>query len=279
MSKSDAILAARAGDFVSDAGKREFEFIISRFMSPSEQALFAAELWREDPSVASRSFFYGGATGADRRVCIAVPSYIDVDGIPRDVFSSERETRFLSAVREMAPDETFGIVPLSISGGGFVTIGHRDYMGSILALGIEREVVGDIAVTGNHSAIVFVSEVISSYILNSLSRAGRDGVRVSVADVPPDFAVPRKYDVLHLVAASPRADAVVAALTNSSRAEAKDLCLGGFVDVNYVSCTATDKTVTVGDIISVRGYGKFIIDSFNGETRSGRARLSVRKYL
>ena len=57
------------------------------------------------------------------------------------------------------------------------------------------------------------------------------------------------------------------------------MCLGGLVDVNHVSCTATDKTVSPGDIVSVRGYGKFIIDSFNGETRSGRARLSVRKYL
>lgn len=279
MSKSDAILTARARDFASEAEKREYEFILSRFLSPSEQAVFSAELWREDPSVAARSFFYGGASGADRRICIAVPSFVDVDGITRDVFSPERETSFVTAVSEALPGETFGIVPLRIRGGGFVKLSHRDYMGSILALGIEREVVGDIAVTDDYSAIVFVSEVIAPYITTSLERAGRDKIRVSVADVPPDFVIPRKFQSMQLVAASPRADAVVAALTNASRAEAKDMCLGGLVDVNHVSCTATDKTVSPGDIVSVRGYGKFIIDSFNGETRSGRARLSVRKYL
>lgn len=279
MSKSDAILFARARDFVSEAEKREYEFIIGRFLSPSEQALFFSEIMRENPAVAARSFFYGGAPQADRRVCIAVPSYIEVTDFKTDVFSPAREESFLTAIREMAPGETFGIVPLKIRGGGFVTLGHRDYMGSILALGIEREVVGDIAVVSDHEAIVFTAEVISSYILSSLERAGRDGVRVSVADVPDDFVIPHKFQTMHLVAASPRADAVVASLTNSSRSEAKDMCLGGLVDVNYVCCMATDKAVSEGDIVSVRGYGKFIIDSFGGETRSGRARLSVRKYL
>lgn len=284
INKSDALLAARAGDLAKSAAKREFDFVCSRFLSPAEQAVYLSSLQR-DPVTASRAFFWGGTVGCDRRVCVVVPSYIDLSDAPpvptgsRGAFSADRE-RFLTDLLELyAPDETCGITPLRVKGSSFKTLSHRDYMGSILALGIEREVLGDIALLSDSEAVIFASDVIAPYLLESLSEVGRDSVKVTRASLQKDFVIPRRFQRMTVIAASPRADAIVGGLAGVSRADAKELCLAGKVEVCYVTCYEGSATVSEGDTISVRGVGKFIIDSFEGETRSGRMRVSVRKYL
>jgi RNA-binding protein YlmH len=212
---------------------------------------------------------------------VIVPSFIDSVGVssPAELFSEERERQFVDIVSAYAADDGIGIVPISVTGSGFSEFSHRHYMGSILSLGIEREVMGDIAVTGKCSAFIFVSDTIAPYICESLTKIGRDSVTVSVADIPDDFTVPHEFEKKTLVAASDRVDSIVASITNLSRADAKEYCLTGLVEINYVTVTEADKRLSPGDKISVRGYGKYIIDAFTGETRSGRARISVRKYI
>lgn len=284
ISKNDALLAARAGDLAKSAAKREYDFVFSRFLSPAEQAVYLTSLQR-DPATASRAFFCGGIVGCDRRVCVIAPSYIDLSEAPappvgiRDVFSSGREKFLADLIGFYSPEETCGITPLRVTGSSFKTLSHRDYMGSILALGIEREVLGDIAVLSDSEAVIFASDVIAPYLLDSLTEVGRDSVRVTETSLPGDFEIPRKFQKMTVIAASPRLDAIVGGIANVSRADAKELCLSGKVDLCYVTCLEGSAAVSEGDTVSVRGVGKFIIDSFNGETRSGRARVSVRKYL
>ena len=114
-------------------------------------------------------------------------------------------------------------MPVSVKGSSFVTISHRDYMGSVLGLGIERDVVGDIAVTGECSAVIFTDEVISPFITENLTKIGRDTVRCSPCEVPRDFVIPRRFETLHIAAGSDRADSIAASLVGASRAEAKSL--------------------------------------------------------
>ncbi len=279
--KNDNIIYAKAGDLADSAMKREYDFIYSRFLTPAEQVIYYTAIREEYPAVLSRCFFYGGALQADRRVCVIVPSYVDAVGIssPGEIFSEEREAYFEEIASTYAPDENFGIVPLSVTGSGFAKFTHRHYMGSILSLGIERDVIGDIAVVGKCSAMVFASDTIAPYICESLTKIGRDSVKAVPVKIPDGFKVPHEFEKMTLVAASDRVDSIVASIANLSRGDAKELCLGGLVEINYVTVTEADERLSPGDKISVRGYGKYIIDAFTGETRSGRARISVRKYI
>lgn len=273
-----AVIKARAEDLLALAERREFEFVYSAFLTPAEQA----ELFRAIGTCAAREklFFYGGALGADRRRAIFAPSYAELDDLPPcEVFSSERERAFSRLLSRDFPDETLGICPLRIRGSGFAVLTHRDYLGSILALGVERSVLGDIAVTGEHDAVVFADEKLAPYITSELERVARDSVSCRVESVDEDFVIPRRFESITAVAASARVDSVVAALAACSRAEAKELCASGAVAVNYISPIEPDRAVVQGDTLSVRSLGKFIIDGFDGTTRSGRMRFAARRLL
>ncbi len=279
--KNNNITYAKAGDLCNTAMKREYDFVFSRFLTPAEQIIYYTAVREEYPTLLPRCFFFGGALQADRRVCVMVPSFVDATAIsfPGEIFSEEREKQFCEIVSTYATDEIFGIVPLSVSGSGFTELSHRHYMGSILSLGVEREVIGDIAVTGRSSAVVFASDTIAPFICESLTKIGRDSVNVIPFKVPDGFRVPHEFKQMTLVAASDRVDSIVASIANLSRADAKEYCLTGLVEINYVTVTEADQRLSPGDKISVRGYGKYIIDAFTGETRSGRAKISVRKYI
>ena len=275
------VLQSRAAEMCRIAAEREYEFIKSHFLSPAEQIVFAKTALETDPFSAKRLFFYGGALGADRRRAVFVPSYFDADPFvsQADVLKRSREEHLAELLSAMAPDEDLGIVPILVKGSSYETLAHRHYMGSVLGLGLERDVVGDIAVLDEHSAVIFTDEKIAPFVMESLTSVGRDRVKCSPWRRSRDFEIPRKFETLHIAAGSDRADSVAASLSGSSRAEAKALCTSGSVEVNYTSPVEPDERVSPGDIVSVRGYGKFIIDSFDGSTRSGRLKLTVRRYL
>lgn len=285
LTKDEQILVARAREFGRLARDREYELHVSRFLTPAEQNMFYVSIVREDPSLRERIFFWGGAVGAERRVCVIVPSFADIPSLPAfeawrpSFFSRERECAFSECAEAYFPDEDFGIVPLEIKGSAYDVLGHRDYMGSVLGLGIEREMIGDIAVTDDRSAILFASAVAAPYIEGSLTKVRRAAVRVSRAELPADYVITKKFEEKLIIAASPRIDAVVAGFTGASRADAKEMCLGGLVDVNYLGEDSPGRNISEGDTVSVRGYGKFTVQSFAGETRSGRLRLNVKKYV
>lgn len=275
------VLQSRAAETCRVAAEREYEFIKSPFLSPAEQILFARTAIETDPFCAKRLFFFGGALTCDRRRAVFVPSYFDAEPLisQADVLKASREVHLRDLLEAMAPDEDLGIVPVLVKGSSYETLSHRHYMGSVLGLGIERDVIGDIAVLDEHSAVIFTDEKITPFVTENLTSVGRDKVKCSVQKLSGDFVIPRKFETLHIAAGSDRADSVAASLSGQSRAEAKALCTGGNVEINYTSPVEPDERVSPGDIVSVRGCGKFIIDSFDGATRSGRLKLTVRRYL
>lgn len=273
-----SVIESRAADAARLAEKLEFEFTFSRFLSPAEQNVFYRTV--SHSPVCRRLFFFGGCAGADRRRAVFIPSYIEADAesSPAEIFNPKREAFLISALNDFAPEETLGISPVHVSGSSFASLSHRDYMGSVLGLGIDRAVVGDIAVLDEHSAVIFVDENIAMFIAENLTKVARDTVKCRISPVERDFVIPRSFTTLHLAAGSARIDSIAASLGNLSRSEAKELCAAGSIEKNYVSPIEPDDAVSIGDVISVRGSGKFVIDSFDGETRSGRLKFTARRY-
>ena len=155
--------------------------------------------------------------------------------------------------------------------------GHRDFLGSLMGLGIERRVLGDIVVI-NGGAYVFCEEKISSFICENLVSVGRDQVSVFVSDFPEtDYG--KNYEKISAQVNSGRADLIIAHVCKLSRGDAAGLFPKKLVTLNGLILEKPDKQLSEGDIFSVRGFGKFKVGETTGVSKKGKACLIIYKYL
>ncbi|MBR6676839.1 MAG: hypothetical protein IKL24_05870 [Clostridia bacterium] len=273
----ERLLISRAAEL---SARTEDSAAALSFLTPREQALIYAELERR--GVAHRLFFWGGFVGAQRRKAVFLPAWLEGD-YPRgiSVFSEERERYFIDLLTFSGMESllTDFLCAVKLCPGGFRDApNHRDYLGSLMALGLKRSVIGDICICDGY-AVVFCEETAATLITAELRSAGRESLKSEMFPVDRDFAPVVRFEEICTTVASLRLDGVVRALCNVSRDEAAQLVSKGMVDVNYFTKKETDLQIKGGDIISVRGFGKFIIDGDGGETRRQRLRLLARKYV
>lgn len=162
----------------------------------------------------------------------------------------------------------------------FSNPGHRDLLGAVMGLGLERDAVGDIAMgshRGTPCAYLFVVPEMADYVCANLDSAGRASVRVEEALTEIEIAPP-EGSALRVTVQNARLDAVLAAGYRLSRSEAQRLVTAGLVKLNHVPNLHTDARVGEGDLISARGYGRLKILSEQGESRRGRLVLNLFKY-
>ncbi len=242
-----------------------YETPMSAFLTPTEG--FAAVNYVRRRSRDIRPVLYGGYDGAERTRLLVLPDYLS-DG-----------DYTAAAVRECLPElAREAVAVLAVQGSGYKILSHRDYLGSLLALSLERSVIGDIAVRDDHSALVFCDGRIASFLLAEWKTVGSDRVRVKEMELPTDFSIPREFETVSDTVASPRLDAVVAALASLSREKAAGVIAASMVELNYEVCEKGDRPVPEGAILSVRGKGKFVIRSLSELTKKGRYRLLADKY-
>lgn len=174
-------------------------------------------------------------------------------------------------------EQRFPIVALRIINKSDKKLTHRDFLGAITALGIERDTVGDILV-GHPDTVVFVSQTVADYIIAELKKIGSCGVEVAKETREIIFKS-NSFEAGSFTVASSRLDCVVAALCRCSRTKACELVDAGLVAVDGVEVTKVTKEIIEGNIISVRKYGKFIVDGITDLTKKQRLVLKYRKYI
>ncbi len=261
----------------------EYEMKTSKFLTPKERILVGNTLRVAAGKDARRCFFFGGCRGTERCIAVFLPEWLFDSLTAEDAAGDDESVREAFFTQCLAEDRALRteipIAALRIKGSGFKSLGHRDFMGSILSLGIERNMIGDILVTSEHEALVFAMEGIVPYLLSELHKIGRDGVTCTRTELSPTFTAERAFEELMIHVSSLRLDGVVNQLTGEGRATSAELILGGSVDHNYFTATNVSAEVKTGDIISIRGYGKFIVGTSEGTTKSGRIRVKCRKYI
>ena len=192
--------------------------------------------------------------------------------------SSERKILGVFPEWEEADASAFPIKALKFERGIGRELNHRDYLGTLMSLGFDRSKTGDIIVDGKE-AYAFVCEDIADYIRNNVRKIGNNGVKITVTDIT-DITVPEpKLQRISAVCASMRLDAVTGAAAGVSRSNAASLIRSSKVSVNHRLCEDVSKTVSEGDLISIRGCGRFIAEAVSGETRSGRIHIELLKYV
>ncbi len=145
-------------------------------------------------------------------------------------------------------------------------------------MGIDRAKIGDILVDDN-GADIYVFRVNTSYIIQGLSELTRfRKSRIEEIDIIKSRKKTNNFEELSIIVSSMRVDNIVAELISSSRNKAVEFIENERVLVNYDTISKNSKMINYGDIITIRGKGKFIIDALVRNTRGDRLVVRVRKY-
>ncbi|MBR1478704.1 MAG: hypothetical protein IJ608_12230 [Lachnospiraceae bacterium] len=155
-------------------------------------------------------------------------------------------------------------------------LNHRDFLGSLMNLGIDRGTLGDIIVK-EKEAYLFCLDSIGDYIIDNLVKVKHTNVKCEYAEGTFE-ALKKELKEVRITANSVRLDGLISKVYNISRNECIELFREGRVFVNSRLCESNAKALKGGEVINVRGFGKFIFDGEAGETRKGKLACSIRIY-
>lgn len=210
------------------------------------------------------TFYYGGYNDAERKTAIFVPKFYCVTDETLESFLSENGNP---------------LALLKITKDKFASVSHRDYLGALIGLGIKRETVGDI-LTNENGCYIFCLKSMSSFISENLKKAGRAQLKISVCEDFKSEQLPEnKTQIVFTTVASPRLDCIVASAFKLSRNNAASMILQGLVFVNSQQALKADRVIAEGDTIALRGKGKVVAKEIIGESKKGRIRLYLKKYI
>lgn len=235
--------------------------VYTDFLGLAEQNLFYTSL-REFPAVSYSC--YGGTSGAER-FCIAFDGRETVNGLTR----TEAEEYYLF------PIVCICITPSSLKFSEPLT--HRDFLGALLHLGITRSKIGDIFIKEG-CAYVFCTESIGEFICKELCTVKHTLVHCELTVPEEEILRPELKEITSTVA-SLRLDAFLSVAFQTSRSSLTAFIDGGKTYVNGRLATKAGQQLEEGDIVSVRGKGRFIVSEVKNMTKKGRIVVTINKYI
>lgn len=244
MTYEEKLLTKRLAE-LHDRAERRCTNEYSDFLSLAEQSLLPTAVPDED------YVLFGGFAGAER--CLAC---------------------FGEDAAESAPICCLLVSPASERFADVLM--HRDYLGALMSLGIKRETLGDILIL-KKSAYILCLESVSDFILRNLEKVRHTTVQVSREASPPPELLPKTVEQ-NFIVASERLDALVAAVYKLSRSESQRLFTQCRILINGKVCENPSAAAHEGEIISVRGHGRFEYKGESGQTRKGRLKVTLAVY-
>lgn len=192
----------------------------------------------------------GGINQVERKIITIYPHYLDS-----------------TAIKE-------GIVALRVT-GDLQRLSHKDFLGGILSLGINRSKMGDILLHDEYVDFI-VKEELSDFIILNLNKIGNKRIKIEKICLDKLTPVESEYKEINRVLSSNRIDSYVSACYNLSRKDGSDIIKSGGVKVNWENIDKSSKEVQKGDMISVRGYGRSIFYSVEGLTQKDNLKAKIR---
>ena len=248
----DRLLLAKVLDRAEQARSRNIP-AAPAFLSPQQQ-MQTLDLLRLAGIPETNYIRFGGYDGAERNLFLFLPDWME----PED---AEGPIRCLRAVFRAEYKLT-----------------HRDFLGSLIGMGIVREKIGDILV-GQDSAELIVLDTVADFLRQSWESAGR--AKLSVTEIPVEHIhIPEvQCQEVRDTVSSLRLDAIASTGFKMARGKAADLIASGRVQVNWRECTKPDKLLSEGDTVSARGFGKFELTEVGGVTKKGRTSIVLKRYV
>lgn len=229
---------------------RNYEPKLMDFVDPREQDIAKSIVGNHEEV---KLYFFGGNESVERKRLLLCPDY----------FEPTSDDFQLTVYKIHYPSK-------------FAKLEHRQVMGTLLNMGITRGKFGDIIISDGEVFFVAAKEIVS-FLENNISKMGKMGVTLSKVHINqlPDL----KEDLIeiHTTVSSMRLDVVISAVSNWSRQNAQLKIKQGHAQVNYKTIENSDFEVKVGDLISVRGFGRMRILDIDGQTKKQKWRLHVGK--
>lgn len=199
-------------------------------------------------------FLYGGHPNAERNIVVFYPDYLDELSILEE---EKKEATLISCLLLEPKSQKFG-----------EELSHRDVLGSLMALGIKRETLGDILLDGK-KAVIYCLNNIAEEILNGLHAIRNTSIKVKKIAIG-ESPIESKYIEMTLKVASIRLDSILAAAFKISREKAKEHIVAGNVTVTGLAVPQSDSSLSIGAHVSLKGKGKFIYKGQEGTSKKGK---------
>lgn len=222
---------------------------LTSFMNPRQQYILRSIIGNRETI---KLEFYGGYDDAERKRALISPLY-----------------------SEISPDD-FDIQLFEIEyPRDFLKISHGQILGSSLSLGIDREKFGDIITDGERWQF-FVDKKLREFIRLELTKIGRHSVLAKAVDPGQAVEVKEKYEEKRVSISSFRIDAVISSAFNFSRAKAKDFIQADKIKLNWNTISQSSIEVDLYDVVSVRGFGRVMIDEMIGQSRKNKEIINLK---
>ena len=247
---ADRLLGGRVLDLAAKAYE-ENQPQATGFLDPRERDVAEAIL-RAVHGV--RVLAAGGYPGAERRRLVIYPDY----------FPEEAVEVPLAAVE--------------VSGPGVAELRHGDVLGAILGTGVARDQVGDLVLAGDRWQALITPAVVE-FLCTHWRRAGRVEVQVRPIDPEQVEAPAARVKEVRATVASPRLDAVASVGFGTSRTRMARDIRAERVKLNWKVVTDPAAPVREGDVISVRGRGRAVVERLSGVTRKGRTGITLKRFF
>ena len=264
MTKEELLFQRRLIDLANMADRKNMIFF-SDFLNLNELNIYHSSQ-KELAFVTCRP--YGGYETAERQMIAFIP-----DALSYDMEDTESKDGSLPYGWKF-PFVCICIRPLHEKYTDKLT--HRDFLGAILNIGIERNKIGDILLTDD-GTYVFCHETMAELLCRELTHIRHTYVAAQITDLD-SFSWQPVYETIHGTVASLRLDSLLSLAFGSSRSSLTSLVENGSIYVNGRLTTSNGYKLKNGDIISARGYGKFQFCSVLSETRKGRLSVEIKRY-
>lgn len=252
MNTEEEFLQKRIIDLANQSYRNNI-YTFTGFLNPAQQDLFYRSL-SEIGGVEYRLF--GGVEGCERQILR---------------FGGEESLGY----EEPFPISCIEIKPLMAKFAD--TLSHRDFLGALMNLGVERTTLGDIFLDGK-TGYVFCLKKVEEYIVENLTRIRHTTVKCTVLEEVPG-AVEPKLEPVNLIVSSLRLDGIIARYFHLSRSRSLLLFREKKIFVNGRCMENNSGICKEGDVVSVRGYGKFIYKGCVHETKKGNLSIVLEKYV
>lgn len=204
-------------------------------------------------------FFFGGRENSDRSILIIYPEKLTKEMAYQNI------SNIVEVIRIILPNE--------------LSFEHRDYLSGIMKLGIKREKFGDILVKEKGADIIVLKDIaeILKTGISELTRFRKS--KIEIIDISKIENVETEFEEIKIIIASNRLDSFVSELARTSRSQAEVIIEEQRVFVNSELQDKASKKINEGDIITIRGKGKFIFAGIERETKSGKLLVIMKKYI
>ena len=223
---------------------------LTKFLTPREQQIIQMLV---NQFIDIDVYFDGGFKNAERKRAIIKPSYL-VDDLLENTFIGYQIQYHQR----------------------YVSIQHRQVLGSLTSLNIDRSLIGDIIVSDSGIIHFAICNEFSSFLIQHFQKIGKHQITLIETDIK-NLEKVEQFEEEEYIVSSMRLDVVVASLMNASRSQVFEYIKQGNIQLNFKLEQNNSYQCQIGDVISIKRYGRYKILKHKSTTKAGRLVVSIGK--